>query len=228
MQGTDGCIGNDLSGVWFSRKVERGPQAHSSARLKFLSLSVSLLSKRNWVFSLFGIVMWKKKYACYSPSGILFVSYQDYISYITVEWETREGKQVTHVVNPYWSNVELKSTSLSVIPCPMPNEARLHFPFYHVQCRVELDITFRCTMSNVELSSTSLSVYHVQGRVELDITFRYTMYNVELSSTSLSVYHVKCRVEVDITFRLLCPMPSSNRHPILQWFMLFLSKGHSI
>ena len=75
--------------------------------------------------------------------------------------------------------------------------------FYHlpVQCRVTLDIAFRCTKSNVELHSTSLSavpgpvsnytryrfpLYQVQCRIILDIAFRCTRSNVELHLTSLS------------------------------------------
>jgi hypothetical protein len=95
-----------------------------------------------------------------------------------------------------------------------------------VQCRVEFDKAFCCSRSNVELSSTRLSVvprpvsscacqgfplYQVQCRVEFNEAFCCTWSNRELSSTRLSVlpgpmsswarqgfplYQVQCRADL--------------------------------
>jgi hypothetical protein len=41
---------------------------------------------------------------------------------------------------------------------PLSSHTRQRFPLYQVQCWIKLDNAFRCTRSNVELNSTTLSV----------------------------------------------------------------------
>jgi hypothetical protein len=83
------------------------------------------------------------------------------------------------------------------------------------------------TRSNVELNSTRIPFYSIMFNVELNLTtilLFTTMPNVGLNSTTVPLYQVKYRVGIDKNSVLPGPMSSSNRHVILQCFVLgFLS-----
>jgi hypothetical protein len=90
------------------------------------------------------------------------------------------------------NTVHRSSCTVPVILFSFYSKVSTSFLLYWLQCRAQLDIVFRSIRSNVELSSTPLSVVRVQCRAKLDITFHSTRSNstrsnVELNSTSLSI-----------------------------------------
>jgi hypothetical protein len=100
----------------------------------------------------------------------------------------------------FLTDVELSSTTLSAVTCPISSHTGQRFPLFHVQCRITFDGAFCRCRSNVESHWTALScvprpmsshtrqrfpLFHVQCRVALDSAFRCTRPSFELISTVL-------------------------------------------